>query len=195
MKPASMSFARVRPATSGTLRLSVPSNYFTDARIAQRYATSRRSYHAAVADQIRALCGLNAPATISVALDAGCGTGLSALALTAIADKVIGCDASSAMLGYAAPHDRVEYRLASAEHSPIEDGSVDLVTAGSAYHWFDQDLFLAEASRILRTRGLRRLVCRHARQFSFHPVVFRSSFSSIPASAARQTVPELRRHR
>jgi SAM-dependent methyltransferase len=128
-------------------------NYFTDTRIAQRYATSRRSYHVAVADQIRTLCGLNAHATIGLALDVGCGTGLSTVALASIAGKVIGCDASQSMLEYAAPHDRVEYRLASAEHLPVEDGSVDFVTAGSAYHWFDQPLFLAEASRILRNRG------------------------------------------
>lgn len=128
-------------------------NYFTDASIAHRYASSRRPYHAAVADQIRALFDPHALTTVGLALDVGCGAGMSTVALTSIADQVIGLDASPAMLRYAATHERVEYRLGSAEYLPSEDGSVDLITAGSAFHWFDQPLFLSEVARVLRPGG------------------------------------------
>lgn len=36
---------------------------------------------------------------------------------------------------------------------PFADGSVDLLTAASAAHWFDPPRFLAEASRVLKPRG------------------------------------------
>lgn len=44
-------------------------------------------------------------------------------------------------------------RKGTAEDLPFTDGSVDLVTAATAAHWFDQPRFLAEASRVLKSRG------------------------------------------
>lgn len=44
-------------------------------------------------------------------------------------------------------------RKGTAEELPFPDGSVDLITAASAAHWFDQSRFLAEASRVLKPRG------------------------------------------
>lgn len=35
----------------------------------------------------------------------------------------------------------------------MADGSVDLLTAASAAHWFDQSKFLTEANRVLKSRG------------------------------------------
>lgn len=40
-----------------------------------------------------------------------------------------------------------------AEELPVPDGSVDLLTASSAAHWFDQSRFLAEANRVLKVGG------------------------------------------
>lgn len=44
-------------------------------------------------------------------------------------------------------------RSSTAEELPFADGSVDLLTAASAAHWFDQSRFLAEADRVLKPHG------------------------------------------
>lgn len=42
---------------------------------------------------------------------------------------------------------------ASAEHTTLPDGSVQLVTAASAFHWFDANAFRTECRRILTPGG------------------------------------------
>lgn len=44
-------------------------------------------------------------------------------------------------------------RKGTAEELPVADGSVDLLTAASAAHWFDHSRFLTEADRVLKSRG------------------------------------------
>lgn len=44
-------------------------------------------------------------------------------------------------------------RESPAEELPFEDGSVDVVTAMSAFHWFDHSRFLQEADRVLKPHG------------------------------------------
>ena len=41
----------------------------------------------------------------------------------------------------------------TAEELPFPDSSVDLLTAASAAHWFDQARFLVEAARVLKPGG------------------------------------------
>lgn len=45
------------------------------------------------------------------------------------------------------------FRQCQAEELPFADSSVDLVTAMSAFHWFDRPRFLQEAHRILKAKG------------------------------------------
>lgn len=45
------------------------------------------------------------------------------------------------------------FRQCVAEELPFADGSVDLMTAMSAFHWFDRPRFLREAHRVLKPRG------------------------------------------
>lgn len=47
----------------------------------------------------------------------------------------------------------VEYRCARAEASGLPNGSVDLVTAAQALHWFDIAAFFGEARRVLAPGG------------------------------------------
>ncbi len=42
---------------------------------------------------------------------------------------------------------------ASAENTSIEQGSIALVTAAQAFHWFDEELFKKECKRILKPGG------------------------------------------
>lgn len=44
-------------------------------------------------------------------------------------------------------------RQCPAEELPLADGSADLVSAMSAFHWFDRARFLQEAHRVLKPGG------------------------------------------
>jgi SAM-dependent methyltransferase len=54
------------------------------------------------------------------------------------------------MLSLAQPVENVTYVSGSAENLPVADRSCDLITVGSALHWFDQSGFLAEADRVAK---------------------------------------------
>jgi SAM-dependent methyltransferase len=93
----------------------------------------------------------------AMALDCATGSGQLALGLVEFCDRVIATDASPEQIANAEPHARIEYRVAPAEDSGLEDASVDLLTVGQALHWFDHERFGAEAKRVVRTGGC--LVC------------------------------------
>ena len=67
---------------------------------------------------------------------------------------MIATDASEKQIANAEPHERVEYRVAPAENSRIESGTVDLIMVAQALHWFDLDRFYAEARRVLKSDGV-----------------------------------------
>ncbi|MFP4074007.1 MAG: class I SAM-dependent methyltransferase [Actinomycetota bacterium] len=121
-------------------------NPFASDQAARRYAEGRPDYSELVSSVIRRLAEGDAP--FKSALDVGSGTGISTMAIASVADSVVGVEPSPAMIEHARPADSVSYRLGSAERLPIPDASVDLISVGSALHWFDQKRFLAEASRV-----------------------------------------------
>jgi SAM-dependent methyltransferase len=88
-----------------------------------------------------------------VAWDCATGNGQAAVALARYFERVIATDASARQLAAAAPHPRVEYRVAPAERCELEDASVDLVTVAQAAHWFELERFYAEVRRVLRPGG------------------------------------------
>ncbi|HEV8381019.1 MAG TPA: class I SAM-dependent methyltransferase [Gemmatimonadales bacterium] len=90
----------------------------------------------------------------TVAWDAGTGTGQAAIGLARHFAHVIATDASASQIEHAIPHARVEYRVAPAEASGLDDRSVDLVTAAQALHWFDRPRFWSEGRRVLRPGGV-----------------------------------------
>lgn len=92
-------------------------------------------------------------------VDLGAGTGTLARGFARRGCSVIGIDLSAPMLEQAAALDqaagvRVEYRVAMAEKTGLPDASVDVVTAGQCWHWFDRPRAAAEVRRVLKPGGL-----------------------------------------
>ncbi len=128
-----------------------PVNPFVTSETAEAYAQGRPHFHPLVIERVREKLFLGAP--LELAVDVACGTGLSTQALLAVAKRVIGIDASKAMLSIAPKDARITYYQASAESLPLADATADLITVSSAFHWFDRGAFLQEARRVLRPGG------------------------------------------
>ncbi len=121
--------------------------YFEHKSAAERYARSRPSFHPLVMQRIRDALSLHHP--VSRALDVGCGTGQSTIALQDLAQEIVGTDLSSEMLSVAPRKSGVHYVRASAEGLPFAAEAFDLITVALAFHWFDRTQFLTEARRVL----------------------------------------------
>jgi SAM-dependent methyltransferase len=71
---------------------------------------------------------------------------------------VIGIDPSVSLLEQAKQLDQaaniqIDYNVATAENTCLPDASVDVVTAGQCWHWFDRPLAVQEVARILKIGG------------------------------------------
>ena len=93
------------------------------------------------------------------AWDAGTGSGQAAGRLAKYFAEVVGTDGSEDQIKNAQPLPNVHYRVGVAEKSDLPDGSVDLVTAAQAAHWFRLDEFYAEVRRVLKPDGVLALWC------------------------------------
>ncbi|MCC7252966.1 class I SAM-dependent methyltransferase [Hyphomicrobium sp.] len=117
--------------------------------LAATYAQSRPSYQKDLFAWLAAQC-----AEHELAWDCGTGNGQAAHHLVDKFARVIATDASAAQISEAEPHPRIEYRVAPAERSGLDDAVADIVTVAQALHWFDLDRFYAEARRVLKPGGL-----------------------------------------
>ncbi|HEX8846927.1 MAG TPA: class I SAM-dependent methyltransferase [Pyrinomonadaceae bacterium] len=126
-------------------------NFFSSKSAAQRYPKGRPYFHPIVIEQIKSFLSIAAP--LARALDVGCGTGLSAVALKEIARRVVGLDASFEMVALAESEAHVKYLVANAEQLPFAGDEFELLTISSAFHWLDRERFLREAGRVLRPGG------------------------------------------
>uniref|UniRef100_A0A8C6UMU1 Methyltransferase type 11 domain-containing protein n=1 Tax=Neogobius melanostomus TaxID=47308 RepID=A0A8C6UMU1_9GOBI len=96
------------------------------------------------------------PLPAPLAVDVGCGSGQGTVLLAPYFHQVVGTDISPSQLENTQANQtcpNVSYRQCPAEQLPFENGTVDLVTAMTAAHWFDRPRFLEEAYRVLKPGG------------------------------------------
>jgi len=116
--------------------------------LANSYAQDRPSYPLALAAWIYLE---NKQAQL--VWDVGTGSGQLAVLLAEFFPKIIATDGSEEQIKKSQAHERVQYRVESAEHSTHPNESVDLITVAQAIHWFDFDQFYAEVNRVLKPNG------------------------------------------
>lgn len=129
------------------------------------YAAGRPDYHPAlykfIIDQHGATKG-----QFDTLLDVGTGPGNVARSLGVHFAHVVGLDPSEGMVstarslgGTTSTAEPFRFDLSTAEDlgtnlsPPIQDASVDLITAGNAAHWFDMPHFWSTAARVLKPGG------------------------------------------
>jgi len=89
-----------------------------------------------------------------VVLELGAGTGKLTGVIAALGHDVHATDPDPAMLAILERQlPGVRTAQASAEEIPLADGSVDVVVAAQAFHWFDLDRALPEIARVLTPGG------------------------------------------
>lgn len=120
-------------------------------RVVEAYTKYRRDYPEQIYDLIHDFCSDKE----SKVLDLGCGTGIVTNHLALNYKDVIGIDKEQGMIDATkeTANKNAKFLVASAESLPFEDGTFDLVTAASAYHWFDYDKAGKEILRVLKSNG------------------------------------------
>ena len=133
--------------------MSDSSDVYQSARMARGYAYDRPPVHQSVIAKLREHLQLSA--RLPRALDIGCGAGLSAAALEAVANFVVGIEPVAAMLQFRAAVTRTaNFAVARAEQLPFAAHSFDLLTAAGSLNYADLALFLPEAARVLTANGV-----------------------------------------
>ena len=123
-------------------------NFFSFESAAERYAGGRPFFHSVVIKRVREFLSLTEP--LMRALDVGCGTGLSTIALKEIASRIVGLDAAPSMIAHAPRDASIRYVIAVAERLPFSAQKFDFLTLSQVSHWLDRKAFFAEARRVLR---------------------------------------------
>jgi len=122
---------------------------------ALEYDRYRPTYPQALFDYVAARLALPTDAHVA---DLGSGTGKAARQMARRGWQVTAIEPGEGMLEVlraraAAEGLPIEARLASAEDTGLPGASVDLVTAGQAFHWFDKSRAVPEMARIVRPGG------------------------------------------
>lgn len=131
------------------------------------YVKYRPSYPTAIVDLLTTECGLTSDSTVA---DIGSGTGLLAELFLKVGNRVWGVEPNREMReageqllrGY----ERFVSVAATAEATTLPDRSVDFITAGQAFHWFDRSRVGAEFARILKPHGWIALIWNERRTAS-----------------------------
>ena len=120
----------------------------------ENYAKYRPGYPPGILDVLRSDCGLTKESLIA---DIGSGTGLLSEVFLKNGNVVLGIEpnelmrakANELLKGFA----NFRSVAATAEATTLPDGSVDFITAGQAFHWFEQAAAKREFTRILKRDG------------------------------------------
>lgn len=111
------------------------------------------------------------------ALDIGCGTGVSSIALCPYSNSIIGLEPNEAMLKEVIYHPLITYQKGNAEMIPYPNAYFDLVTlAGVLYYAKSQNL-INEISRVIKNCGIVLI-------YDFD-VLYRSYLEGITAGATK----------
>ncbi|XP_062312819.1 putative methyltransferase DDB_G0268948 [Osmerus eperlanus] len=134
---------------------------FEEKEHAASYWKYRVSPSAQLIDKVLVFLEKKKGLPFELAVDVGCGSGQGTVLLANHFSTVVGTDISPAQLEVAMEHataQNITYRHCPAENLPFGDSSADLLTAMSAFHWFDRPRFLQEANRVLKPRGCLALI-------------------------------------
>jgi SAM-dependent methyltransferase len=121
---------------------------------AEHYAKYRPGYPPELLTILKSECGLTANSTIA---DVGSGTGILSEVFLTNGNTVFAIEPNAPMRLFA-ERDLSKFTgfvsiAGTAEATTLEPGSIDFVTAGQAFHWFDQEKAKREFKRILKSRG------------------------------------------
>jgi SAM-dependent methyltransferase len=137
--------------------MTAPGELGSTSRFSDRvddYARWRPGYPPQVLDALRSDLGLRPEHAVA---DVGSGTGILSRMLVENGNLVFGVEPNRAMAEVAerelAPTGRFRSVDGRAEQTGLPDRSVDLVTAGQAFHWFVVAEARVELARILRPGG------------------------------------------
>ena len=120
----------------------------------ENYLNYRPRYPAEIVTLLAAECGLTRDSIIA---DAGSGTGFLGELFLLNGNRVLGIEPNAEMRAAGerllAKYPNFTSINATAEETTLPNSSVDFVTAGQAFHWFDQERARREFERILKPDG------------------------------------------
>jgi SAM-dependent methyltransferase len=118
---------------------------------AEAYERGRPAYSPDAIDRLIAELGLGPRSRV---LDLAAGTGKLTRMLVPTGAAIVAVEPVTAMRAkLASLLPDIEIHDGTAEAIPLPDASVDAVTVGQAFHWFDGNLALPEIHRVLRAGG------------------------------------------
>lgn len=117
----------------------------------QHYLKYRPSYPKEVLGLLVDECGLSRKSLIA---DIGSGTGLLAKLFLDVGNTVYGVEPNQSMReageAYLAQYSQFHSISGTAERTHLENSSMDFITAGTAFHWFDVEKTKREFKRIAK---------------------------------------------
>lgn len=159
---------------------------------ASYYVRGRPGYPVEIIDFLRAECGLGAASAVA---DVGSGTGIFTRLLLGAAGRVYALepcrDMREAAEGYLGACPNLVSVAAAAEATTLTAGSIDIITAATAFQWFDIPVVRAEFSRILKPGGWVVVIGNEARR----ETEYERAYKNLQDRYARKSVKYIERYR